>query len=284
MLGGMERRAMLRMDISTLRLSELRSLLMTARVRGRDALAEQIEAEIASRGRSRRAKAAPLAFEADEVLPIDPGTRALDEPDPPAAFEADDASPIDFGSAPDDFVFRPSKGDRPPARRWPIGLAVAGVLTVGAAATWGLNGAPALLRDTPVVVAAAPSPAPRAMTVRTTAPPATPPADAPEPPPTLEAKAEPARERPSRLDPCAAPPSPADRLLCSDLALNLLEHEMRDAYRHAVEAGADPVALRESQAEWRRTRDPVADARTLAGLYDRRIRELNAAALPPPPP
>jgi len=100
----------------------------------------------------------------------------------------------------------------------------------------------------------------------------------------VDAKAEPARDRPSRLDPCATPPSPADRLLCSDLALSLLDHEMRDAYRHAVEAGADPVALRESQAEWRRARDPVADARTLAGLYDTRIRELNAAALPSPPP
>ena len=86
-----------------------------------------------------------------------------------------------------------------------------------------------------------------------------------------------------RLDPCATPPSPADRLLCNDLALNLLDHEMRAAYGRAMEAGADPVALRESQSAWRRSRDPTADARALAGLYDRRIRELEAAAAPPSP-
>jgi uncharacterized protein YecT (DUF1311 family) len=300
MLGGMERRVMLRMDISNLRLAELRSLLATARKRGQDALAQQIEAEIASRGRSQPAKPAPLVLEADEVLPIDlepvdlePGEPEFEhqsaEMDPGPAFEPEDVGPIGFGPAPDDFAFQsPRRAKRRPTRRWPMGLAVAGLLTAGAAMTWGLNGAPALLRDqnqpAPSVVAAAPSPAPRAMTVRTEtpAPPPTPAADEPEPPPVV-AKAEPARERPSRLDPCAAPPSPAERLLCNDLALNLLDHEMREAYGRAMDAGADPVALRESQAAWRRARDPTADPRALASLYDSRIRELKAAAEPPPP-
>ena len=74
------------------------------------------------------------------------------------------------------------------------------------------------------------------------------------------------------------PFSPADRALCGDLALNLLDHEMRDAYGRAMEAGADPIALRESQAAWRRARDPLSDSSALASLYDRRIRELRAAA------
>ena len=93
--------------------------------------------------------------------------------------------------------------------------------------------------------------------------------------------AEPAR--PTRLDPCATPPTPADGLLCRDLALNLLDHEMREAYGRAIIAGADPITLRDSQADWRRTRDPIADPRALADVYDRRIRELEAEAEPPPP-
>lgn len=260
---------MLRIDVSSLRLSELRSLLASARARGNDALAEQLEAELAARTSGR----APLK-----------------EPDPEPPFENDDVLPIDVGP-PLAFEFELSPRDRAAARRWPmVGLVATGIVTAGAALAWGLSGAPGLPRgDAPTATpaaATAPSPAPRAMTVRAepiSHPPETPPPVEPpaEPAPQAVAAAEPAR--PPRLDPCATPPSPAERLLCSDLALNLLDHEMREAYGRAIVAGADPIALRDSQADWRRTRDPIADPRALAAAYDRRIRELEAAADPPPP-
>ncbi|HEY0649834.1 hypothetical protein [Phenylobacterium sp.] len=261
---------MLRIDVSSLRLSEVRSLLASARARGQDALAEQLEAELTARASGR----APLR-----------------QPDPEPPFENDDVLPIDVGPPLEDFTFELSQPTRAPARRKPIiGLVLAGVVTAGAAVAWVLSGAPGLPGgDSPAAVPTAatapPPPVPRAMTVRAdiappaeTPPPVEPPA---EPAPRTVAEAEPAP--PSRLDPCATPPSPADRLLCRDLALNLLEHEMREAYGRAIIAGADPITLRESQADWRRTRDPIADPRALAAAYDRRIRELEAAAAPPPP-
>jgi len=264
----MERCLMLRIDVSSLRLSELRSLLASARARGNDALAEQLEAELAARASGR----APLR-----------------EPDPEPPFENDDVLPIDVGP-PLAFEFELSPRDRAAARRWPmVGLVATGIVTAGAALAWGLSGAPRLPRgDAPTATpaaATAPSPAPRAMTVRAepiSSPPVTPPvAPAAAPTPQVVAEAEPAK--PSRLDPCATPPSPADRLLCRDLALNLLDHEMREAYGRAIIAGADPITLRESQAEWRRARDPIADPRALAEVYDQRIRELEAEAEPAPP-
>jgi hypothetical protein len=265
---------MLRIEVSSLRLSELRSLLASAQARGNDALAEQLEAELAARASGR----APL--------------RA---PDPEPPFENDDVLPIDVGPPLEDFTFELPRADRRPARRWPVfGVVAAGMVAAGAALAWGLSGAPGLPRGESVtaapVAATAPPPAPRAMTVRAdpiSPPPAKMPAEptAESAPPAEQApqavvEAEPAPA--TRRDPCASPPSPAERLLCRDLALNLLDHEMREAYGRAIIAGADPITLRESQAEWRRMRDPIADPRALAEVYDQRIRELEAEAEPPP--
>lgn len=279
--GGVEHYDMLRIDVSSLRPSELRSLLANARARGNVALAEQFEAELAARA-ARRAPAA---------LPIG-GPYAAPDAEPP--FENDDVLPIDVGPPIDDFALEFSRPRRAP-NRWPVAaLVAAGLVTAGAALAWTLAGAPGPPRGesppaaAPVSASTPPRTALRAMTVRpepiappaTAAPSAVEPLADPEPPPVV-AKAEPAR--PARLDPCAAPPAPADRLLCRDLALNLLEHEMREAYGRAITSGADPIALRDSQAAWRRTRDPIADPHALAAAYDRRIRELESTAEPSPP-
>jgi uncharacterized protein YecT (DUF1311 family) len=127
----------------------------------------------------------------------------------------------------------------------------------------------------------APPPAEDATAPAVAAPASQPVAPRPEARPMALAKAPVRQIAQTRLDPCATPPTPADRALCNDLALNLLSHEMRDAYGRALSAGADPEAIRESQAAWRRTRDPVSDPRALAEIYDRRIRELKAAAAAP---
>lgn len=280
--GGLETiLPMLRIDISTLKTAELGRLLVAARARGQHELVQSLEAEIAAREGGAPAE---TRASSDEPAVEDDETRPMVVPDP---------SP--------DLRLERERRRSPPRRGWPIGLAAAGVLTLGGMAAWGLSGAPGFPRlspnpggepprvaTRPAPPAASPTPTPRAMTARVApSPPSqsgpaalapTPTAvSAPEPPRAVAlAKAEaPARRR---LDPCATPPTPADRLLCNDLGLNLLSHEMRDAYGRALSAGADPVAIREGQAAWRRVRDPVADPRVLAELYDRRIRELKAAA------
>jgi uncharacterized protein YecT (DUF1311 family) len=98
------------------------------------------------------------------------------------------------------------------------------------------------------------------------------------PPPVRLAKAEPA-------PPKAAPPrdacqraTPADRLVCADLGLRLMDVELKEAYIRALNARADPVALGQDQAAWRRARDQVSDPDRLERLYDQRIRELDAVA------
>lgn len=275
---------MLRMDISTLRRSELRNLLAAARARGQDSLAEQLEAELAGRRDERPVAAETRTWDVeDEVLPMDIPT--------------DDEFGLDMPIA-----ARPARRRRPSAV---TAATVAGIVVLGGGLAWSLSGAPGLPRgeDAPVAEPVAAAPTPRAMVARAApdaappapvevpvaSPPPAPPTESaspepapPEPAPKVVAKAEPVRERPTRLDPCARPPSPADRALCGDLALNLLDHEMREAYGRAMEAGADPIALRDSQSAWRRARDPISDPGALAALYDRRIQELKAAAGPRP--
>lgn len=263
---------MLRIDISTLGQPELKRLLAAARARGQEGFAAKIEAELAARSASGRKV---------------PAGR-LPEPD----VQDDEALPmfVDHGAA--DLRLDPPVRDRRRPGAWPIALAAA--VLVGGAAGWGLSpGVKAWFSArTDPAPQAQPAPAPRMMAAQVSEPappvepegapavaapePETPPPPAPRP--TLLAKAQARPAAPPRLDPCATPPTPADRALCNDLALNLLSHEMRDAYGRALSVGADPAAIRESQAAWRRTRDPVSDPRTLAEIYDRRIRELNAAA------
>ncbi|WP_068877821.1 MULTISPECIES: hypothetical protein [unclassified Phenylobacterium] len=265
---------MLRIDISTLGQPELKRLVAAARARGQEAFAAKLEAELASRSASGRK--APLRRPPDSDA------------------EDDETRPmfLDDG-APDLRLDLPVRGRTRPGA-WSMVLAVA--VLVGGAAGWGLSpGVKSWLsgradQDQSVERA----PAPRVMAAQVAAPASTPapepastPAVAPSepepPPPPASRPAAPTKAParptvPARLDPCATPPTPADRALCNDLALNLLSHEMRDAYGQALSAGADPAAIRESQAAWRRTRDPVSDPRALAEIYDRRIRELKAAA------
>lgn len=286
---------MLRIDLSILNRAELLRLRDQAQARGQAGLADQVQAELDARaagGAAPRPLAQP-ADEGDDVAPM----RAPDEP---------------FAGADDlrlDGVGRPA-----PRRRRPLAFGLAAVAAAfGVAFGWGFLGAPGLPRPAPPEpapaaapasprVAVTPAPAtPRAAVARldppvapepqAAPPPAQPehrpPKPAPEPPPpalkarSADTAADDAVSRPRRVDPCANPPTPADRLLCHDLALNLLERELRDAYGRALDAGVDPVALRADQAAWRAERDPVSDPRTLARLYDRRIRDLRAQAVGP---
>jgi uncharacterized protein YecT (DUF1311 family) len=270
---------MLQINIATLSRSELKALLAAARARGQTALAEQIQAAIAAQAAGPAARPAPpVALVHDEPDPIVlDATLEDDPPTPPLAL----ASP---------------RRRRP--RRWPLGLAAtAAAAAVAAVLAWSSGGtftsprtpsaAPAAR---PAASAAAPATRAMAMVAQPTAaapavvqaaePPAPSAPTAPPPaapPKTVLATVQAAPAPPRRTDPCAAPPTPADGVLCRDLALNLLDRELRDAYGRAIDAGAEPRAIRESQAAWRRVRDPVSDPHALAALYERRIHELKTA-------
>ena len=103
--------------------------------------------------------------------------------------------------------------------------------------------------------------------------------EAPPPAAIKLAKAEPAppRKPPPARDACGRA-TPADRLVCGDLGLRLLDVELKEAYIRALNARADPVTLGRDQAAWRHARDGVSDPDRLEGLYDQRIRELDAVA------
>lgn len=266
---------MLRIDISTLGQPELKRLLAAARARGQEAFAAKLEDELAARAAS--------------------GRKAPPRPPPEPDVQEDETQPMFLDDGAADLRLDPPVRRRARSGAWPIVLAAA--VLVGGAAGWGLSpGVKTWLlgrADRPQSAERAPAPRVMAAQVAESAP-APPPDEAsapalappdPEPatpPPAARAvalaKAKVRPTAPARLDPCATPPTPADRALCNDLALNLLSHEMRDAYGRALSAGADPAAIRESQAAWRRTRDPVSDPRALAEIYDHRIRELKAAA------
>jgi hypothetical protein len=88
----------------------------------------------------------------------------------------------------------------------------------------------------------------------------------------------PAAPVPAKASTCKAEPTPADQTVCASRALTAQHRQMRDAYERAIAAGADPLLVDRDQAEFRIRRDGVSNRDTLAKLYDRRIRELNAAA------
>jgi uncharacterized protein YecT (DUF1311 family) len=98
------------------------------------------------------------------------------------------------------------------------------------------------------------------------------------PPSILQlAKADAPPRPPPQRDACARS-TPADRLVCSDLSLRLIDIELKDAYARALNARADPEVVGAGQSAWRRARDEVSDPEHLARLYTQRIRELEAAA------
>jgi hypothetical protein len=83
--------------------------------------------------------------------------------------------------------------------------------------------------------------------------------------------------RAAATDACAAEPTPADREICGDEALQRLQRELRQAYAEALDAHQDRALLRQRQLAWRSVRDGVSDPQRLARLYEERIRKLNAA-------
>ena len=91
------------------------------------------------------------------------------------------------------------------------------------------------------------------------------------------AKAETAPRTPPQRDACARS-TPADRLVCNDLSLRLIDLELKNAYARALNARADPEVVGAGQNAWRRARDEVSDPDRLARLYTQRIRELEPAA------
>jgi hypothetical protein len=255
-------------NLFSLSVPELRRLLNVARDRGDPTLVEQLTAELEARG-------APSA------------TR----PQAPAPAEDEASERMMWREAP---MPPPFDIEAPaPRRSAPFGalaLAAGGLASI--AFFWGLRGEAPTRAPVLQTAQAQPVEAARAMTALSA--PVTPvPVAAPQPPaeplrtvtppqakaaaPIRVAKAEPAAVGRNN-QPCANPPTAADRLVCGDLGLTALHYEMREAYVRALNAHADPEVVDEGQTEWRRARDKATDADQLARLYDQRIRELNEAA------
>lgn len=78
-------------------------------------------------------------------------------------------------------------------------------------------------------------------------------------------------------DACTGQPTPADRVICADPQLQGLQRDLRHAYAQALEAHQERGLLRQRQLAWASARDDVSDPDRLAGLYEDRIRRLNAA-------
>ncbi|WP_372786078.1 hypothetical protein [Phenylobacterium sp.] len=91
------------------------------------------------------------------------------------------------------------------------------------------------------------------------------------------AETAPSRSPPAAASGCAAEPTPADRAICGDPRLRRLQDELRQAYAEALDAHQDRDLLRQRQLAWRDARSTVTDPSRLAGLYEARIRKLNAA-------
>jgi len=258
-------------DLSTLSGTELRRLLKVAQSRGDEGLAGQLQAELSARGAGGQRVGGPAR-----------------RPDPPPE------EPLSNMVWREEPLELKSGAEPPPAPRGGLPLVGLGVAAAGLAAAvvfWNMIG-----EETPPLSGSAEPPAPRAMVARSEpavpapepasiAPVAPAPAavkrtDEPPPPkPARIARAEPAIKGPLKTtSPCSSPPTPADRVVCNDLAIAELHREMREAYVRALNARADPYVVGAAQDAWRRARDPVSDPQRLAQLYDRRIRELNAAA------
>ena len=105
--------------------------------------------------------------------------------------------------------------------------------------------------------------------------------ESPPAPPATDAvaAAAPAPDRPAPVvaNGCATEPTPADREICGDPQLRLLQRGLQRAYAAALEAHEDRALLRQRQLAWRDARNTVSDPARLARLYQQRIRKLNAA-------
>jgi hypothetical protein len=105
--------------------------------------------------------------------------------------------------------------------------------------------------------------------------------------PAAVAKLPTARPRPASkalARACRLGSTAADRIVCANPALEAEHRRMRLAYERALAAGADPLLIDRSQADWRAAREGTVNRNQLSALYARRIRELEAAATAPSRP
>ncbi|WP_334164357.1 hypothetical protein [Phenylobacterium sp.] len=302
----------MQLDLTSLSASELRSLLDSARGRGQAAQSYQILQEMARRREGdpkppgRRRPAEPRFIELDLGDPLERRDEddQLAMPDPPASTaEADgDADPLAGLTLASPPPGPPAK--RPRGRRGPPALVVfaagasVGVAAGVALAMWTGVGASRALSPAPPAAQAAAVQQPAGLTSAVAeigpspaAPVETAAADAPAlegldvvltPPEFPDALKEATAGAPERLsaagpDACSSEPTPADRAICADPALQRLQRELRQAYAEALEAHADRSLLRQRQLVWRDARSGVDDPERLAGLYEQRIRKLVAA-------
>lgn len=303
----------MQLDLTSLSAAELRSLLDSARDRGQAAQSYQILQEMARRReggpkpRGRRRGTEPRIIDLDLGDPLDRRDEddhlAMPEPPPPADGnpEGDPLAGLTLAAPPP-----PAPPKRPRERRGPPGLvlfaagASVGVAAGVALAMWsGVGPSRALTpaAPAPVEVAAVQPPAaltpavaemapPPPLPVETAAPDAPAPdrldvvltsPDASDAAEDAGATAETPEPPPAEADACAAAPTPADRAICADPALQRLQRDLRQAYAEALDAHADRSLLRQRQLAWRDARNEVEDPVRLAGLYEQRIRKLAAA-------
>lgn len=303
----------MQLDLTSLSAAELRNLLDSARDRGQAAQSYQILQEMARRReggpkpRGRRRATEPRLIDLDLGDPLDRNDEEdhlamLEPPQPDPDPDADPLAGLTLASPP---PAAPRKTRR--ERRGPPGLVVfaagasVGVAAGVALALWtGVGASRARLpaaSPAPVQVAAVQPPTalppavaeiapPPALPIETAAP------DTPAPDRLDVVLASPdagdaaqdaattahAPEPPAEPEDCASAPTPADRAICGDPALQRLQRELRQAYAEALDAHADRALLRQRQLAWREARNGVEAPDRLAGLYEQRIRKLAAAA------
>jgi uncharacterized protein YecT (DUF1311 family) len=245
---------MLRIELSALSAQELRRLQESARARNQTTFVEQLEAELQARPtRAEDWAPAPMSFAHQTPLDVD--------------------EPLE-----------------PPRRNRVMAATAALAAFVSAAVTWGLS-VPTTPRPEPATTAQA-EPAPRAAVMLASLAPVGPPPAFSEPPPVDAAAEAPpapirvaaasAAARRARANPCLDLPTAAERLVCGYPSLAAQDRQLRTAYERALAAGADRRELDRDQAAWRGESEKVSDHRQLAERYDRRIRELQSAAIRPP--
>lgn len=246
---------MLRVELSALSVPELKRLLEMARARDQAPLVAQLEAELAAR---------PTRMEDWTPAPTNYASRLSFEPEEPL--------------------------ERPRRNGVMAATAVLAAM-VSAAVTWGLSVPMTPRGDTSPARA---EPTPRAAVVLASLAPPKPPAAvnevaavrSPEPEtveraPVRVAKAEPRRR--ARENPCLDLATSAERLVCGYPKLAAQDRQLRTAYERALAAGADRRDLDRAQAQWRGDGEKISDPKQLADRYTRRIHELEAAAVRPPP-
>jgi uncharacterized protein YecT (DUF1311 family) len=77
---------------------------------------------------------------------------------------------------------------------------------------------------------------------------------------------------------CGKAASPVERAICADPALSKADDALAAAYRAALSATLDPVALRRDQRQWRRERDLHQNQSSLLTAFQSRIAALNQQA------